>query len=64
MSNKTTINLGGSFLSYLTLIFITLKLTGVISWGWWLVLSPIILNVALILLFLAMALIIEIIKAK
>lgn len=29
------------FLSLLTLIFITLKLTGVITWSWWFVLLPI-----------------------
>ena len=28
------------FLGMLTLIFITLKLTGVIAWSWWLVLLP------------------------
>ena len=28
------------FFSLLTLIFITLKLTGVIAWSWWLVLLP------------------------
>ena len=29
------------FFQILTLIFITLKLTGYISWSWWLVLLPI-----------------------
>lgn len=29
-----------SFLSILALIFITLKLTSVITWSWWLVLLP------------------------
>lgn len=29
-----------SFLSILALIFITLKLTNVIAWSWWLVLLP------------------------
>ena len=29
------------FLDVLTLIFITLKLTDVINWSWWAVLSPI-----------------------
>ena len=28
------------FTEVLTLIFITLKLTGYIDWSWWLVLSP------------------------
>ena len=30
----------GSFLPALTLIFITLKLTGTIGWSWWWVLAP------------------------
>lgn len=29
-----------SFSGLLTVIFVTLKLLSVISWGWWLVLSP------------------------
>jgi len=28
------------FLSWLTLIFIAAKLFGLLSWSWWLVLSP------------------------
>ena len=38
---------GLGFLSILTLIFIVLKLTEVISWSWWLVLSPIIVGAVL-----------------
>lgn len=30
-----------NFLEVLTLIFVTLKLVGVITWSWWWVLSPI-----------------------
>lgn len=33
--------IGPGFLSLLGLVFITLKLVGVISWSWWLVLLPI-----------------------
>lgn len=32
---------GPSFLSILGLVFIVLKLTGVIAWSWWWVLAPI-----------------------
>jgi hypothetical protein len=50
------------FLSILTLLFITLKLTGLITWSWWWVLSPIIfqgiLITALIFMFGLFALII------
>lgn len=35
------VNTGGiSFLGLLTIVFITLKLTNVITWSWWWVLSP------------------------
>ena len=41
----------------LTLVFILLKLTGVISWSWWWVLSPVLftlgLVIVLILVFIA-----------
>lgn len=30
-----------SFLTGLALIFVTLKLIGVITWSWWIVLSPV-----------------------
>lgn len=35
------------FASILTLIFITLKLTGHIAWSWWWVLSPLWITLAL-----------------
>jgi len=43
MSSSTTTASSGvslGFLEFLTLIFITLKLTGYIDWSWWWVLSP------------------------
>lgn len=43
------------FLSGLALIFIVLKLTEVIAWSWWLVLSPLLAEIllAVVLLFVA-----------
>ena len=38
------------FMGLLTIVFITLKLTGHITWSWWLVLSPIWLSSAIALL--------------
>lgn len=38
---KTTVHAGPSFASLLAILFIALKLTGVITWSWWWVLSPI-----------------------
>lgn len=41
MSTQTTTSSGGiTFFGLLTIVFITLKLTGHISWSWWWVLSP------------------------
>ncbi len=46
-------NSGGiGFVGLLTLAFIILKLTGCISWSWWLVLSPVLIELGLILLML------------
>lgn len=43
MSDNVTVhNSGGvGFLGLLALLFIALKLTGVIAWSWWWVLAPI-----------------------
>lgn len=40
MSDKNTAG-GMNFLGWLTLLFITLKLTHNVDWSWWWVLSPI-----------------------
>jgi len=40
MENQNTGGIG--FFRLLTIVFITLKLTGFISWSWWLVLLPMI----------------------
>ena len=50
-TQKTTlVNNGGiSFTSLLALIFITLKLTGYITWSWWWVLAPLWIPIALVL---------------
>ena len=42
----------------LTIIFIVLKLVGVINWSWFWVLSPIIFNIALTILLLIIGMII------
>ena len=48
----------GSFLTLLTLVFITAKLFKVIDWGWWWVFSPIWIPIGLIIVFFAIMLII------
>jgi hypothetical protein len=53
MSKDNSSSSGGvGFVGLLTLIFITLKLIGEISWSWWWVLSPIWISVGLAVLLL------------
>lgn len=44
------------FLNLLTVIFVIAKLANVINWSWWLVFSPTIVSVALVILFLILSL--------
>lgn len=39
-----------SFCTLLTVLFICLKLCGVIAWSWWLVLLPALVDVAIVIL--------------
>ena len=63
MSERVTVTQRGSigFVGLLTLVFITLKLTGVIAWSWWWVLAPLWisfgLSIVLLLAFLVFILI-------
>lgn len=50
------------FLDVLTLIFITLKLTDVINWSWWAVLSPIWIQLVLIIITVIILLILKYFK--
>ena len=49
MNNEKTTSGGIGFGSTILLIFIILKLVGVIDWSWWWVLSPIWIPVVLLL---------------
>lgn len=50
MSNQSSSSSGGiGFSGLLAIVFITLKLTGVIAWSWWWVLCPLWIPFALIL---------------
>lgn len=54
MSDKTSSKSGGiGFTGLLTIVFITLKLCGVINWSWWLVLAPIWISVVIAGIILA-----------
>ena len=68
-NDKTTIPFGGtSFTGLLFLVFLTLKLTNVINWSWWLVTAPLwIIPSAIIIgigLLVVVAFIIEMILKK
>lgn len=39
-NNKSSSSSGIGFFGLLTIVFITLKVLGKITWSWWLVLSP------------------------
>lgn len=54
---NTTINGGIGFTGLLTIVFITLKLLGFIKWSWIWVLSPIWIDVILVVLLLAVLII-------
>lgn len=55
--NKTVNNNSIGFFGLLTLIFITLKLTGYIDWSWWLVLMPLFIPVIIIFTILVIMLV-------
>ena len=54
---KTVNNNSIGFFGLLTLIFITLKLTGYIDWSWWLVLMPLFVPVIIIFTILVIMLV-------
>ena len=48
MDKKNSGGGGIGFVGLLTIVFITLKLTHVIAWSWWWVLSPLWISVAVV----------------
>lgn len=56
MSKESTSN-GIGFGGLLTIVFIVLKLTKVIAWSWWWVLSPILIPAGLCLAFIIFCLV-------
>ena len=56
MKNNKTIVKRASFVSLLTLAFIVLKLTGVISWAWVWVVSPIWIGLIIDIIVIAVCL--------
>jgi hypothetical protein len=52
MSNNSSSSSGIGFCGLLTIVFITLKLTGYINWSWWWVISPLWILVIIVILIL------------
>lgn len=56
MSNSSSSSSGGiGFTGLLTVLFVGLKLTNVITWSWWWVLSPIWISFLLLIIILSIA---------
>ena len=49
-NNTSTSGLGLS--GVLTVVFVVLKLVGVIDWSWWWVISPTLINIGIALIFI------------
>lgn len=60
--NKETAGGGVGFFGLLTILFIALKLTGVIDWPWLLVLSPLLVSIAIALLIVIVVFVIALVK--
>jgi hypothetical protein len=56
--NNTSTSGGIGFVGLLTIVFITLKLTGFISWAWVWVLAPLWIGVAIWIVIIAVVLLI------
>lgn len=56
MSSSSSSSSGGLGLAgVLTVIFVVLKLTGLITWSWWWVLSPLWISLGLVVLLFGIA---------
>lgn len=64
MSNSTSHSGGIGFVGLLTIVFITLKLLGIISWSWWWVLSPIWISAAVGVTLIAFGLTIALLASR
>lgn len=64
-NNSSGVKSGGiGFTGLLAIVFIVLKLIGVVNWSWWWVLSPIWISTALALVFIAIGIVLQIIADK
>lgn len=58
-SNMENNSGGVGFLGLLTIVFIVLKLVGIITWSWWAVLAPIWVPISMVIIVFALALLID-----
>lgn len=58
-NNKSSASGGITFTGLLTIAFIVLKLTKVIDWSWWWVLSPLWIVAAIVVVILILAVIVS-----
>lgn len=63
MSDKSTNSSGIGFFGLLAILFIALKLTGVINWSWWWVTAPLWGGLALWLAIIAIIFIVALLAA-
>jgi len=61
---KVSVQVGPNFLGLLTIVFITLKLTGYINWSWWWVLAPMWGGFALALAIMVIVLVVAFFMGK
>lgn len=61
-SDKVVMSGGVSFCGLLTIVFVVLKLLGIIGWSWWLVLLPEIISFGIAVLIIIVILIVAIVK--
>lgn len=62
MSNQSSNSTGIGFSGLLTIVFITLKLTHVIKWSWWWVLSPVWISLSVFALAILVILIVCLVR--
>ena len=61
--NKQVKSNGMNFFGVLTIVFVVLKLVGVIDWSWWYVLLPLWGPAAMAIIVLVMVLLLAVIKS-
>ena len=64
MDEKTTYGNGIGLGTILAIVFLVLKLCGVISWSWWWVFAPIWIPIGIAIIFVVIAFIVAFVTSK